>query len=155
MPFEDETFDLVYSWGVLHHSPNTTKAINEIFRVLRRGGVAKIMIYHKYSVVGLMLWFKYALLKFKPTAPLEMIYSQYLESPGTKAYSITEGRELFKMFRSVEIKTVLTHGDLLTSSAGQRHRGLLLSIARMIWPRWMIRTFFPQYGLFMLITATK
>lgn len=84
-----------------------------------------------------------------------MIYSQYLESPGTKAYSITEGRELFKVFRSVEVKTVLTHGDLLISSAGQRHQGLLLSIARMIWPRWMIRTFFPQYGLFMLITATK
>ncbi len=113
------------------------------------------MIYHKYSFVGLMLWFRYALLRFKPMTPLKTIYGQYLESPGTKAYSITEGQELFKMFRAVEIDTVLTHGDLLTSSAGQRHQGLLLSIARMIWPRWVIRRFFPKYGLFMLVTATK
>ncbi len=38
LPFEDETFNLVYSWGVLHHSPNTAKAIDEVFRVLRPGG---------------------------------------------------------------------------------------------------------------------
>jgi SAM-dependent methyltransferase len=36
--FQDETFDIVYSWGVLHHSPNTPKAINEVYRVLKRGG---------------------------------------------------------------------------------------------------------------------
>lgn len=113
------------------------------------------MIYHKYSFVGLMLWLRYALFRLKPMTPLSQIYNQYLESPGTKAYSISEARELFKKFRDVEITTVLTHGDLLTSFAGQRHQGLLLSVARLIWPRWLIRTFFPKYGLFMLITATK
>jgi SAM-dependent methyltransferase len=34
----DNSFDIVYSWGVIHHSPDTQKAINEIFRVLKRGG---------------------------------------------------------------------------------------------------------------------
>ena len=123
--------------------------------MLRPGGFAKVMLYHKYSFVGVMLWVRYALLRLKPLTPLRHLYSQYLESPGTKAFSVAEVQEFFKGFRDVEITTVLTHGDLLTSSAGQRHQGLLLSMARLVWPGWLIRTFFPKYGLFMLITATK
>jgi ubiquinone/menaquinone biosynthesis C-methylase UbiE len=38
LQFENDTFDLVYSWGALHHTPNTPKAIQEVFRVLKRGG---------------------------------------------------------------------------------------------------------------------
>ena len=39
--FGDEKFDVVYSWGVLHVSPNTQKAIQEVHRVLRSGGTPK------------------------------------------------------------------------------------------------------------------
>ena len=38
LPFEDAFFDLVYSWGVIHHSPNTAQADREILRVLKPGG---------------------------------------------------------------------------------------------------------------------
>jgi ubiquinone/menaquinone biosynthesis C-methylase UbiE len=155
LPFPNETFDLVYSWGVLHHTPNTERAINEAWRVLREGGVARIMIYHKYSFVGYMLWLRYALLAGKPWHSLNYIYSHHLESPGTKAYAVDEARELFRQFSEVTISTVLTHGDLLDSDAGQRHRGMLLSIAKRIWPRSLIRLMPPRHGLFMLIEARK
>lgn len=155
LPFEDRTFDLVYSWGVLHHSPDTPRAILEVLRVLRPGGTAKVMIYHKHSFVGFMLWVRYALLRGRWLTSLDEIYARYLESPGTKAYTVAEARELFRGFGRVEIDTVLTHGDLLSSSAGQRHQGVLLSIARMVWPRRLIRRLFPKLGLFMLITAVK
>jgi SAM-dependent methyltransferase len=156
LPFENESFDRVYSWGVLHHTPNTERAIAEASRVLKPGGVAKIMIYHKYSFVGFMLWIRYALVRLRPLTPLNQIYGQYLESPGTKAYSIAEARELFAgKFTKFAIRVVLTHGDLLSSAVGQKHRGLFLQVARLIWPRWLIRTFFKKYGLFMLISATK
>ena len=102
-----------------------------------------------------MLWLRYALIGMKPWLPLKYIYEHHLESPGTKAYSVEEARRLFSVFSMVEIDTVLTHGDLLESDAGQRHQGILLSIARKLWPRWLIRRFFPNAGLFMLITATK
>lgn len=153
--FGDETFDVVYSWGVLQHTPNTQKAIKEVHRVLRSGGRAKIMIYHKWSFVGFILWVRYALLLLRPLTSLSEIYAKYLQGPGTKAYSVAEARRLFQNFRSVEIRTVLTHGDLLSSQAGQRHGGLLLEVARRVWPRGLIKNLFPRNGLFMLITAVK
>jgi len=155
LPFSDESFDVVYSWGVLHHSPDTPKAIREVYRVLQPGGVARVMIYHKWSMIGLMLWIRYGLLRLQPWRGLESIYAEHLESPGTKAYSITEARKLFAQFHDVQIRTVLTHGDLLSSAAGQRHQGVLLKVARKMWPRSLIQRFVPWAGLFMLIEARK
>ena len=155
LSFPNESFDVVYSWGVLHHSPNTPKAISEVYRVLKPGGRASIMIYHKWSMVGFMLWVRYALLGIRPWLSLTQIYSRYLESPGTKAYSIREAKEMFAAFREVRIKTLLGHGDLLESQAGQRHKGPLLSMARRNWPRGLLKRYFPGLGLFMLIDAQK
>jgi SAM-dependent methyltransferase len=155
LPFQNNQFDWVYSWGVIHHSPNTATAIAEIFRVLKPGGLAKIMIYNKHSMIGYMLWLRYALMTGKPFTGLKKIYSTYLESPGTKAYTPTEARFLFQAFDGVSIDTVLTHGDLLTSQAGQRHKGALLSLARKLYPRFIIRKIFPKSGLFMLVSAQK
>jgi ubiquinone/menaquinone biosynthesis C-methylase UbiE len=49
LSFADESFDLVYSHGVLHHTPETAKAIQEIHRVLRSRGRAVVMLYHRGS----------------------------------------------------------------------------------------------------------
>ncbi len=49
LPFADNTFDLIYSHGVLHHTPDTQRAINETHRVLKPGGAAMVMLYHKSS----------------------------------------------------------------------------------------------------------
>ena len=155
LEFSDQNFELVYSWGVLHHSPDTQKAIAELYRVLKPGGQAKVMIYHTWSMIGLMLWIRYALLAGRPWRSLRCIYSKHLESPGTKAYSYTEARQLFAQFTDVKISTPLTHGDLLESDVGQRHRGVALTLARAFWPRWFIRRFLPGSGLFMLIEARK
>lgn len=155
LPFPDDSFDIVYTWGVLHHSPDTPKAFREVLRVLKPGGTARIMVYSKWSLVGLMLWTRYGLLRGRPFVPLADIYARHLESPGTKAYTIAEARDLCRGFGSVRIRTELTHGDLLESGAGQRHRGRLLQVARRIWPRWLFRTFAKERGLFMLIECTK
>lgn len=112
------------------------------------------MIYHKHSLVGYMLWLRYALLTGKPWRSLSDIYASHLESPGTKAYTM-EARALCLRFPRVRISTVLTHGDLLESDAGQRHRGWMLSLAKRLWPRRMLRWALPGHGLFMLIEATK
>ena len=51
LPFEDDTFDIVYSWGVIHHTPDTEKAMKEIIRVCKSGGKCKVMIYHRKSLL--------------------------------------------------------------------------------------------------------
>lgn len=155
LPYPDGFFDLVYSWGVLHHSPSPERALDEVWRVLRPGGTAKLMLYHRPSVVGFMLWTRYALLRARPWTPLEQIYAEHLESPGTRAYGAEQARALCSRFQSALVTPVLTHADLLSSGAGQRHRGPLLTVARKVWPRRLIRRWFADLGAFLLITASK
>jgi ubiquinone/menaquinone biosynthesis C-methylase UbiE len=155
LPFHDQSFDIVYSWGVLHHSPDTARAVGEVHRVLRADGTARIMIYQRHSLVGYMLWIRYALLAGRPRRTLSDVFANHLESPGTKGYTRAEAQRLFASFDQVTVRTVLTHGDLLESDAGQRHRGPLLSLAKRLWPRWLFRHFMKHRGLFMLIEASK
>jgi SAM-dependent methyltransferase len=49
LDFPDDSFDLVYSHGVLHHTPDTARAVREVHRVLRPGGRAVVMLYHRGS----------------------------------------------------------------------------------------------------------
>jgi len=51
LPFADATFDYVYSWGVLHHTPGTKAAIDELHRVLKPGGRAGVMLYNRESLL--------------------------------------------------------------------------------------------------------
>ena len=139
----------------MHHSPNTPKAIDEVYRVLKKGGIASIMIYNKYSMVGIMLWLRYALLNGRLFRSFKDVYANHLESPGTKAYSYTQARELFSIFSHVSISSPLTHVDLLESDVGQKHRGSFLSIAKFFWPRWLIKRVLPNAGLFMMVKLRK
>ncbi len=49
LPFDDDTFDIVYSNGVIHHTPDTHRAVREMHRVLKPGGRAIVMVYAENS----------------------------------------------------------------------------------------------------------
>ena len=112
LPFQSESFDVVYSNGVLHHTPDTAGAIREVHRVLRPGGVAKIMLYHRNS---LNYWIEIVLrrgvlgLEFLRGRSAEDIMSRVIEfsdhdaRPLVKVYSRRQMRELFGMFSDVRI----------------------------------------------------
>jgi ubiquinone/menaquinone biosynthesis C-methylase UbiE len=45
LPFPNAYFDAVISFGVLHHTPDTRAGVNELWRVLKPGGLALVMLY--------------------------------------------------------------------------------------------------------------
>lgn len=111
LAFPDGSFDLVYSWGVLHHTPQPERALAEIRRVLRPGGEARIMLYSRRSWVAFGLWLRYAFARGRLRRTLDEVVSQHMESPGTKAYTQSELEALFVGFREVEFSRWVTPYD--------------------------------------------
>src|SRR6185295_6902607 len=108
LPFASDTFDVVYSNGVLHHTPDTAGAIREVHRVLRKGGLAIVMLYHRNSLnywVEIVLRRGIFAAEFLRGHSAEDIMSRVVEHsehearPLVKVYSRKEARELLSNFR--------------------------------------------------------
>jgi ubiquinone/menaquinone biosynthesis C-methylase UbiE len=111
LPFPDGSFDVVYSWGVIHHSEHPERIIEEIHRVLRPGGVFLGMLYARHSLVALKLWTRHALMRGRPLRTLADVVASHMESPGTKSYTEREVRELFASFSSCSTRRSATVWD--------------------------------------------
>src|SRR2546428_5725010 len=113
LPFADDSFDVAYSNGVLHHTPDTAGAVREIHRVLRPGGQARVMLYHRRSFA---YWGEVILrhgilqgefLRGNSTADIMSKYVEFNESGGRPlggVYSRRQARALFAMFRAVKVQ---------------------------------------------------
>lgn len=111
LPFESESFDFVWSWGVIHHTPNTQKCIDEIYRVLKKGGQASIMIYHKNSLFYYfhLIFYRGFLQRrlFKKKVNLLNLFTDHGHKGGTplaKAYSRKKSKKMFKKFNHSKFK---------------------------------------------------
>jgi SAM-dependent methyltransferase len=111
LPFPDASFDRVYSWGVLHHSPDTDRAVREAMRVLRPGGRMCVMLYARHSWVTYGMWVRHALLAGKPWRSFADVLSAHMESPGTTAYTAAELRDLFAGLDDLVVDKVATAYD--------------------------------------------
>ena len=157
LPFDDNSFDIVYSWGVLHHTPDTQRAYGEVFRVLRPGGLIKTMIYHHPSWTGLMLYAQHAIARGSFKMSMREAVFQHLESPGTKVYSIEEARRMLGEigFANIEAETRLSPGDLLTIKPSEKYSSALFKIIWRVYPRWLVRLLGDRWGLSLMLTANK
>jgi len=152
LPFADATFDVVYSYGVMHHSPDTAKCLREAWRVLKPGGTARIMLYHHPSLTGAMLWLRYGAQHGKSLR--EIVYER-LESPGTKTYTRAEIPSLLEGFEGVETRQVFSPGDLLLHRPSQRFQSPFYRLVWKLYPRFLARKFGRRWALFLLISARK
>ncbi|HWW60742.1 MAG TPA: class I SAM-dependent methyltransferase [Thermoanaerobaculia bacterium] len=151
LPFADASFDLVYSWGVLHHTPDTPAAFGEVLRVLRPGGRVMAMIYHVPSWTGLLLAARYRTFSQK-----KALY-EHLESPGTKAYSLGEAKAMLEKlgYADVRVGSKLGPSDLLTIRPSEKYRGALSRLVFALYPRWLVRLLGHRLGLYLTIEARK
>jgi len=138
LPFIDESFEVAYSNGVLHHTPDTAGAVREIHRVLRPGGLARVMLYHRqsysYWVLGVLRHGVLGgeFLRGNSSADIMSKYAEYNSGGGrplVKAYSRREARDLFSMFREVNVQVeqlmraeLYFLSSLLSESAFRRFR---------------------------------
>jgi glycosyltransferase involved in cell wall biosynthesis/ubiquinone/menaquinone biosynthesis C-methylase UbiE len=111
LPFQDESFDVVYSNGVIHHTPNTQRVVDEIYRVLKPGGKAIVMVYAENSLhywrnlVG-FLGLRQNMLE---TFSIGEIMSRHVEitendaRPLVKVYTKQRLRKLFAQFQRTSI----------------------------------------------------
>jgi len=139
LPFPDASFDIVYSNGVLHHTRDTEKAIAEVHRVLKPGGLAVIMLYCKDSWhYWFNLWFCVGLLQGKGGREHWVGRAtewggrdqQTVENPITRCYSRAEMQQLFAAFEG------------LTLRKGEFYFYLIPKLGRL-YRRWQIR----RYGV--------
>ena len=100
LPFEDNSFDYVYSFGVLHHAQDTAASINEVHRVLKSGGEAKIMLYNRHSINEIV--HRITFIPFEDKDEL---------CPVVRRYTVKEVKILFRAFDSVVVKKEFAYGE--------------------------------------------
>ncbi len=93
LAFEGGTFDVVYSFGVLHRTPDTEQAVTEVWRVLKEGGTTVVMLYHRHS----LNYLAHQLLGI-PTDG-----SRPDPVPIARTYSRDQARKLFAWFSEVRV----------------------------------------------------
>jgi len=152
LPYTDNMFDLVYSWGVIHHTPDMPKALREIVRVIKPGGTGKIMIYNRHSAKALSLWLRFCLIQGRPWCSLTWVLYHYMESIGTKGYTFSEVKQLFADLPviNIHVQSQLTYYD--RHHIDQRFGTRLLRIVARLgsfvlgWrqPGWFIRIEFKK-----------
>jgi SAM-dependent methyltransferase len=109
LPFEDNSFDLVFSNGVLHHTPNTDKAVQEIHRVLKPHGKTIVLLYargikHYLKRIGIQGVLKGGLLRQGYNRLISSQTEVHGGSPLTYVFTRGQVKDLFKGFGDIDIK---------------------------------------------------
>lgn len=132
LEFPDNSFDFVWSWGVIHHSSNTRRVLEEIRRVLRPGGRLITMVYHRnfwnWQIIG---GFFHGVLRAQwlKHNSLNEIMQQASDGGIARYYSADEWRATVSdLFPSVEIRVYGDKGEMLPIPGGAVKNAIMKAI---------------------------
>jgi ubiquinone/menaquinone biosynthesis C-methylase UbiE len=136
LPFRDGSFDIVYSNGVLHHAENTDRCVAEVFRVLKPGGKAVIMLYSRHSAI---YWLQVVPRAFFTGEMFRWPEPQWIgrltegkprfgdtKNPITRVYSAAQMRTLFQRFRIHSLRKSSFQFDNFALPRGTQMRDAVL-----------------------------
>lgn len=158
LPFPDDTFDMVWSWGVLHHTPRTEQAMLEARRVLRPGGEFSVMLYNRSSFYN---WFnvilRYGILRMElRRMSVQQLWNRYTDGkliggcPHVTYYTPSEMRRLLPGFKIVEMKGFDQKQLLL----GLFPRAIARQVQRVV-PNRVFDFCFRRYGFLLFFRGVK
>ena len=147
--FPNNTFDLVYSCGVLFYAPNIEHAIKEIHRVLKPGGEVVALFYNRKSFMRLFQIFVFqglvrGQLRFLNRDTLGHWYAG--DGYGFPPFKFFSRSELRWLFRDFQVECI--DGTELRSPD-------LPGVGRYLLPRWLLKVYEPYWGYYLTIRARK
>lgn len=148
-----ETYDLVYSFGVIHHTPHPERVVDEIRKYVRPESTVKIMVYNRWSWKVLRVLFIYGKGRFWN---LKRMIAEHSEAqtgcPVTYSYSRKEGRRLLEEhgFRVTGVTVDHIFSYSIPEYVQYRYK-------KVWYFRWMPRSFFHAleraFGWHLCLTA--
>jgi SAM-dependent methyltransferase len=153
LAFADNSFEFVWTWGVIHHSNSTERCMDEIARVLKPGGRLTMMVYYRPSLVyylhcGLIRGVLMGQLLRKP---LQTIYVDASDGFYARVFNKPELRRLVgPYFRDVQITVVGLKAELYPLP---RTRFKLM--LERFTPDWLASLVLGRFGSMVVIEATR
>ena len=155
MEFDDNTFDFIWSWGVIHHSSNTQKVLEEIYRVLRPGGKVITMVYHRSpwnTYIRGLLYYGILRGKLLKDKSLTKIIQESTDGALARYYTIPEWEETLSILFNIEKNIVYGHKQQLIPLGHGKTKNFFMSLIPNGVGRFITNR--PFFG-FLLVTTFK
>jgi ubiquinone/menaquinone biosynthesis C-methylase UbiE len=144
LEFEEDSFDAVYSFGVLHHTPSPERAFREVRRVLRPGGVFIGGLYNERSAF-------YARVRLERLVRMEFLHETLEHRRARIEHSTSDAVPLVRLFTARELRALLRESGFPDVRLTRRHLGLGRFTDRL--PTWIERGGGRLAGWYLVHTA--
>lgn len=148
-----ETYDLVYAFGVIHHTPHPEQAVRQLRRYLAPGGTLKLMVYHRYAWKVLWILLSYGKGRVWQFPEIVARYSEAQTGcPVTYTYTRTGARRLVEN-AGFRVTTMIVDHVFPYRIEDYKRYGYVKEWYFRFMPEAVFRAFEHIFGWHLLVTA--